>query len=112
MLNKLAKRRRRFTVNNNIKTLLANSSTTGLATDSVDFIFAANVFEEIAKEGELTPTAAELYRVLRPEGRLFLGEHRVSAGLLNKILSAVTEAGFKEIRKLDGLLFYATIYRK
>jgi len=112
MLKKLEKRKRRFKVNDNIKTLLANSSDTGLATGSIDFIFAANVFEEIAKEKELSPTAAELYRVLKPEGRLFLGEHRVSAGLLSKILSAVSDAGFIEEKKLKDILFYAAVYRK
>ncbi len=112
MLDKMERRKKHFAVHANIETLLANSSATNLATSGVDFIFAANVFEEIAKEKELAPTAAELYRVLKPEGRLFLGEHRVSSGLLNKILSAMTEAGFIEDKKLKDILFYAAVYRK
>jgi ubiquinone/menaquinone biosynthesis C-methylase UbiE len=112
MLNKLKRRLRRFPVKDNIQPLLASSSATGLPEASVDFIFAANVFEEIAKEGELEATVRELYRLLKADGVLFFGEHRIPQTLLNNILNELEKAGFKLKQKLDNLFFAAALYQK
>jgi len=112
MLNKLKRRLRRFPVKDNIQLLLASSSATGLPEASVDFIFAANVFEEIAKEGELEATVRELYRLLKADGVLFFGEHRIPQTLLNNILNELEKAGFKLKQKLDNLFFAAALYQK
>lgn len=112
MLAKLEKRMARFPVKENIELMLANSSKLNLASESVDYIFAANVFEEIAKEGELKRTANELYRVLKPNCLLLFGEHRVPPGVINNIRSEIERAGFRDTgEKITGF-FHSAIYRK
>ncbi len=112
MINKLKKRMKRFPVTENIEPLLANSSTTGLDSGSVDLVFAANVFEEVAKEGEMKATASELYRVLRSEGSLYFGEHRVPDRILNTILDELKEAGFKRIEVDENHIINSALYQK
>jgi len=104
MITKLKKRMRRFPVTENIEPLLAGSSHTGLEDAGVDLIFAANVFEEIVREGEIEATAKELYRVLKPDGRLYFGEHRVPQRTIEKILGGLEGAGFKR-HDLDEIFF-------
>lgn len=94
MIAKLKKRMRRFPVTENIEPLLASSSHTGLHAESVDLIFAANVFEEIVREGEIVATVDELHRVLRPGHILYFGEHRVPARTTDKIFSELKRVGF------------------
>jgi ubiquinone/menaquinone biosynthesis C-methylase UbiE len=104
MTAKLAKRMKRFPVTENIEPLLAASSNTGLEDAAVDLIFAANVFEEIVREKEMEATAKELYRVLKPEGRLYFGEHRVPRRTIEKIIGGLESAGFKK-HELDEIFF-------
>jgi len=112
MLRRLEKRMARFSIKENIEPLLANSSKTGLPSESVDLVFAANVFEEIEKEGEMAQTAKELYRVLRAEGILFFGEHQVPASRLKSILTKLEKAGFKQIGPGDNSFFYSALFGK
>ena len=112
MIDKLKKRLRRFPVTENIEPLLASSSATGLPEASVDLIFAANVFEEIVREGEMAATAAELFRVLKREGHLYFGEHRVPPRTIEKILAELERAGFKR-RDLDENYFvHSAVFTK
>lgn len=112
MLVKMLKRARRFPRVNNIEPLLADSADTGLADGSVDTVFCANVFEEISKEGRTAVTAAEIGRVLKPGGRLFVGEHRVPRAMLAEIKAGLEAAGFSG-RELPGApFFYASVYQK
>ncbi|HEB12286.1 MAG TPA: class I SAM-dependent methyltransferase [Actinobacteria bacterium] len=112
MMTKLRKRMRRFPVTENIEPLLANSSDTGLDSDTVDLVFAANVFEEVAKEGEMKSTANELYRVLKAEGSLYFGEHRVPPTILKTIRGELKEAGFKRKEVDENYFFDSAIYQK
>lgn len=112
MLEKLKKRMAHFPVRENIELLLASSSKIGLPSESIDFIFAANVFEEIEREGETAQTAKELYRLLKPEGLLFFGEHRVPAWLLENILKGIEKAGFKQAGTGEKSFFYSALFRK
>lgn len=112
MLAKLKKRMARFPIHDNIELLLANSSSLGLPSAGIDVVFAANVFEEVAKEGEMAGTAAELYRVLKPGGHVFFGEHRLPDALLKKILSELEKAGFKAEEIDRNGFYYAAILKK
>jgi ubiquinone/menaquinone biosynthesis C-methylase UbiE len=112
MLTKLLERAQGFPRSDNIEPLLANSSKTGLDDASIDIVFAANVFEEIAKEGEIAATAREIHRVLKPAGRLFFGEHRVSGKLMQTILRAIDAGDLKGEELPDAPFFYAAVYRK
>lgn len=107
MLEGLVKRAGRFAVKDNIEPLLADSARTGLPDASVDLVFAANVFEEIAKEGGLIATTREMYRVLKPAGRLYFGEHRVPAKMIESIYGAFKSAGFKCL-EVEGSLFFSS----
>ncbi|HEB12487.1 MAG TPA: methyltransferase domain-containing protein [Actinobacteria bacterium] len=112
MMIKLKKRMRRFPVTENIEPLLASSSHTGLDSGSVDLVFAANVFEEITKEGEMKATAGELYRVLKAEGSLYFGEHRVPDRILDTILDELKEAGFKRTEVDKNHIVNSALYKK
>lgn len=112
MLAKLKKRMAHFPVSNNIEILLANSSDLGLSANSIDVVFAANVFEEVAKEGEMAGTAGELLRVLKPQGHIFFGEHRLPDSLLKSILAELEKAGLKAAETDRGGFYYAAILKK
>ncbi len=112
MLRKMLARARRFPRADNIEPLLADSADTGLADGSVDTVFCANVFEEIDKEGRVAATAAEINRVLKSGGRLFLGEHRVSRATLDEITAGIESAGFSGKELPEAPFFYAAVYQK
>jgi len=112
MLAKLNKRMRRFPMTENIEPLLASSSSTGLDVESVDIIFAANVLEEITKEDEMAGTAAEVFRLLKPGGTLYLGEHRIPPQILEKILSELERAGFTRSEFETSYFHHFAIFKK
>lgn len=112
MLFKLKKRMAAFPVSENIELLLAGSSSLGLPDVGVDVIFAANVFEEIAREGETAATAKELFRVLKPGGRLFYGEHRVPQWRITSVIDAFEQAGFSRSEPDENLFFYSAVFHK
>jgi arsenite methyltransferase len=112
MLRKLEKRASSFPLTSNITPLLADSGATGLETSSVDLVFAANVFEEIAHSGHMEEAAIELLRVLKPGHRLFFGEHRVPQARFDIILAELAKAGFEGPEKIDTSLFYSAFFIK
>lgn len=112
MLAKLKKRMRRFPITENIEPLLASSSSTGLDAESVDIVFAANVFEEITKENEMAGTADEIFRLLKPGGTLYFGEHHIPPQMLKNILLELERAGFTQSEFDINYFHHSAIFKK
>lgn len=112
MLEKLQRRMSSFPVKENIQLLLVDAAKTHLPSASIDIIFAVNVFEEIAKEGRVEQTAKEAYRLLKPGGHLYFGEHRVPEATINTIITALKQAGFQQESLHEKHFFYAAIFKK
>lgn len=112
MLEKLQRRMGSFPVKENIQLLLADAAKTELPSESIDVIFAVNVFEEIAKEGRVEQTAKEAYRLLKSGGHLYFGEHRVPEMRINKIFTALSQAGFQEENLAEKHFFYTAVFKK
>lgn len=101
ILAQLKKRMEHFDVNENIKPLLASSAKIPLPNESIDVVFAANVFEEIEKENLLEDTAKEIERLLKKSGHITVIEHRmgVSKERFKKIISSLESKGLKPVRR-------------
>jgi len=112
MIAKLKKRMRRFPVTSNIEPLLASSSHTGLEAECVDLIFAANVFEEIVREGEIVATVDELHRVLKPGRTVYFGEHRVPARTITKIFDELERVGFARSEVDEKHFVHGAVFTK
>jgi len=112
MLKKMKRRMKKYPSSSNVEPLLANSSKTGISSESIDNIFTVNVFEEIFKESQLEETAIELKRVLKNNGSLFFGEHKVSERMINAIFEAITAAGFERIEPSEKLFYHSAIFKK
>ncbi|MDP1809022.1 MAG: class I SAM-dependent methyltransferase [Actinomycetota bacterium] len=112
MIAKLKKRMRRFPVTENIEPLLAGSSNIGLEAESIDLIFAANVFEEIVREGEIVATVDELHRVLKPGHTLYFGEHRVPARTIAKIFGELERVGFTRSEVPEKHFVHSAVFTK
>jgi ubiquinone/menaquinone biosynthesis C-methylase UbiE len=109
MIAKLKKRSARFPVNENISTLLANSTSLSIDSDSIDLVFAAYVFEEIFRERQVGKTAKELLRVLKPGGRLVVIEHKYGVKLeqVNRILELIEQSGLRLVKRYDNKNYQA-----
>lgn len=112
MIAKLKKRMRRFPVTANIEPLLASSSHTSLEAESIDLIFAANVFEEIVREGEIVATVDELHRVLKPGHTIYFGEHRVPARTITKIFDELERVGFTRSEVPEKHFVHSAVFTK
>lgn len=101
LIENLKKRMQKFEVTENIEPLLCSSTDIELPNTSIDVVFAANVFEEIEKEGLLEKTASEVNRLLKHAGHITVIEHRlgVSKNRFEKIINALKKEGLKPIRR-------------
>lgn len=99
MLDTLKENMQHFAISSNINPIIASSTNVPLEDGSVDLIFAANVFEEIEKEGLLNDSIAELKRISREGAKLFFMEHIGGVGLprISAIEKALDDAGFKQV---------------
>lgn len=99
MLQTLKENMKHFEVSSNIKPIISSSTDLPLKDGSMDFVFTANVFEEIEKEGLLSDTIHELARISRKDTKLFFMEHIGGVGLprINKIEESLEKAAFKKV---------------
>lgn len=101
MLESLKKNMKNFTITENIKPMITSSIDLKLEDNSIDLIFAANVFEEIDKEGLLEGSVKELGRISRKDTKLFFMEHIGGVGIprIQRIEKALKYVGFKQVNR-------------
>ncbi len=115
LIKQLENRMQTFEMNENIKPLLCSSDKIPLPDASIDVVYAANVFEEIEKEGLLENTAKELDRLLKNGGHITVIEHRhgVNKARFELIIEALQKNGFKPIRrKLTPFMHFAWLEQR
>ncbi|OGJ85768.1 MAG: hypothetical protein A2268_13705 [Candidatus Raymondbacteria bacterium RifOxyA12_full_50_37] len=71
----------------NVKTILSESAT-GLADASIDIVFLFDVLHHLVEREAIFQ---EIFRVLKPEGRLLVNDHHMKH---DDIVSAVSKGGF------------------
>ena len=110
----LEKRMKRFEVTENIKPLLCSSTKVPLPDSSVNVVYAANVFEEIEKEGLLEKTAKEIDRLLVSDGLVTVIEHRigVSKARYQRIIDSLKNEGFAPVRRKITPFMHFTLLRR
>ena len=110
----LEKRMKRFEVRENIKPLLCSSTKVPLPNSSVNVVYAANVFEEIEKEGLLEKTAKEIDRLLVSDGLVTVIEHRfgVSKARYQRIIDSLKNEGFAPVRRKITPFMHFTLLRR
>jgi ubiquinone/menaquinone biosynthesis C-methylase UbiE len=101
MLNKAKKRLSYLQTKDNISYILSCASRIDLPDNSIDVVFAFNVFEELEEEGRAKYAVMELWRLLKKDGLLFFSEHRFggTAPIVNKVFKALIKTGFILIDK-------------
>jgi len=83
----------------NISTILADSSDTGLLDRTIDVVFINDAFHEFAdKKG----TLGEVSRILKPSGILAIDEHEMKE---SKLLSVVAEVNLFSLAEKDKRLY-------
>ena len=80
----------------NTVTVLSSSARIPLETGSIDFIFAANVWEEIDKEVLTKDTIKELARLCEASARIFIEDHKFGSGRpsIEKSITLMEQNGF------------------
>jgi ubiquinone/menaquinone biosynthesis C-methylase UbiE len=99
----------------NTITVLSSSARIPIETGSIDFIFAANVWEEIDKERITKETINELARICRPNGRLFIEDHKFGGGKpsIDRAITLMEEDGFSlELRGETWVSVYAKLRKR
>jgi len=115
MITKAKNRSRNFKIKNNINFLHSNSTNLSLADESIDLIFACNVFEEIDKQKQTSLTTKELLRIAKPNTTLFVKEHAAYVGKkrIKRIYSQIKNEGFKQQKTFNTLFsYYATFIKE
>jgi hypothetical protein len=98
----------------NTVTVLSSSARIPIETGSIDFIFAANVWEEIDKEGLTKDTINELARLCGASGRIFIEDHKFGSGKpsIEKAIILMEENGFSlELRGATWVSIYAKLHK-
>lgn len=87
---------------NNIHPLLTNSIKLPVESGSIDVVFAVNVFEEIDKEGLTEGTVAEVDRLTRKGGTVFVEDHKFGGTkpVIEKVAKLLEQKGFS--RQFEG----------
>ncbi len=96
----------------NSVTVLSSSARVPIETGYIDFIFAANVWEEIDKEVITEDTIKELARLCAVNGRVFIEDHKFGGGRpsIEKAIALMESNGFLlESRGETWLSIYAKL---
>jgi ubiquinone/menaquinone biosynthesis C-methylase UbiE len=80
----------------NTVTILSSSARIPIEDGAIDFIFAANVWEEIDKELLTKGTVEEITRLCRSNGRIFMEDHKFGSGRpsIERAVTLMEENGF------------------
>lgn len=90
----------------NVVPILTGSTKIPLDANSVDVIYAANVFEEIEIEGLTEATLTELDRLCRRGGFIFIHDHKLSRRrhMFEKVKKILAQKEFSVTQDTDSLV--------
>ena len=95
--------------------VLSSSARISIETGSIDFIFAANVWEEIDKEVLTEDTINELARLCGANGRVFIEDHKFGGTkpVIERVITLMEENGFSlELRGETWVSIYAKLRKR
>lgn len=107
MINRLKKKISKYGLNNVIP-LLVSSARIPVESGSIDAVFAVNVFEEIDKENLTEATIAEIGRLCRKGGTVFIEDHKFGATkpVIEKVAKLLEQIDFKRVMQGESWTSY------
>lgn len=93
---------------NNVVPLLVSSARIPIESGSIDVVFAANVFEEIDKEGLTEATVAEVERLCKEGATVFIEDHKFGGTkpVIEKVVKLLEKTGFRRVIEGESWMSY------